>query len=188
MQPSDWDRFDYDPLKDESLLVPLIDELLQNQPSQPNDWRRLLRKYTKRDGGFFSKSEIIAGFRALRDRHEWPVSEDEFLRRVKKKPTRTQSGVAPVTVLKSRIPVPACIFCPNDVRMPKSYIAEEPGAQRAAINQFDPYAQTFNRLLAFHRMGHPVEKVELIVLRHLVVLPKDYQLYFITRCFEAATI
>ena len=84
---------------------------------------------------------------------------------MKMKPTRTQSGVAPVTVLTKPFPCPGqCIFCPNDVRMSKSYLADEPGAQRATLNRFDPYAQTWNRLLALHRMGHSVEKVELIVL------------------------
>ena len=157
-------------------------------PNTPEDWRRLLRQHTKPDGGFFSKSEIIAGFRALNSTQPWSVSESEFLQTVKKKPTRTQSGVAPVTVLTKPYPCPGqCIFCPNDVRMPKSYIAEEPGAQRAANNQFDPYAQTYNRLLAFHRMGHPVDKVELIVLGGTwSSYPRAYQLYFVTRCFEAA--
>ncbi|MEE2787210.1 MAG: tRNA uridine(34) 5-carboxymethylaminomethyl modification radical SAM/GNAT enzyme Elp3 [Myxococcota bacterium] len=188
MQQPDWDRFEYDPMGHRHLLVPLIEKLLRKPPITPEDWRRLLRQFTKPDGGFFSKSEIIAGFRALRAVEAWSISEAEFLLKVKKKPTRTQSGVAPVTVLTKPYPCPGqCIFCPNDVRMPKSYIAEEPGAQRAANNQFDPYAQTFNRLLAFHRMGHPVDKVELIVLGGTwSSYPRAYQIYFMTRCFEAA--
>jgi len=32
--------------------------------------------------------------------------------------------------------------------MPKSYISTEPGAMRAALNQFDPIKQTYNRLLS----------------------------------------
>ena len=78
---------------------------------------------------------------------------------MKMKPTRTQSGVAPVTVLTKPFPCPGqCIFCPNDVHPHlESYLADEPGAQRATLNRFDPYAQTWNRLLALHRMGHSVE-------------------------------
>jgi elongator complex protein 3 len=70
--------------------------------------------------------------------------------------------------------------------MPKSYLADEPGAQRAEDNHFDPYLQTWNRLDAFRSMGHPTDKVELIVLggtwsHH----PEAYQRWFVSRCFDA---
>jgi len=57
-----------------------------------------------------------------------------------------------------------CIFCPNDVRMPKSYLANEPGAQRAEQNSFDPYLQTYSRLTTLHEAGHPTDKIEMIIL------------------------
>ena len=187
MNQNYWSRFEYDPIQDESCLVPLIRSILDTPPQDYTAWRRLLRQYPKPSGGFFSKTEIIAGFRELSERHVWGVSEKEFINLVKMKPMRTQSGVAPVTVLTKPYPCPGqCIFCPNDVRMPKSYLSDEPGAQRAMLNRFDPYAQTWNRLLAFHRMGHGVEKVELIILGGTwSSYPKEYQIYFITRCFEA---
>ena len=103
------------------------------------------------------------------------------------KPTRSISGVAPVTVLTKPYPCPGnCIFCPNDLRMPKSYLAEEPGAQRAEKNYFDPYLQVMSRLQALTAMGHSVDKVELIVLGGTwTAYPESYQLWFIKRCFEA---
>ena len=48
--------------------------------------------------------------------------------------------------------------------MPKSYLSDEPGAQRAARNRFDPFAQTWNRLVAFYGMGHAPAKIEPIIL------------------------
>ena len=48
--------------------------------------------------------------------------------------------------------------------MPKSYLSEEPGALQAAYNRFDPYAQTWNRILSFYDMGHPIDKIEFIIL------------------------
>jgi elongator complex protein 3 len=70
--------------------------------------------------------------------------------------------------------------------MPKSYIASEPGAQRALSNKFDPYAQVFNRLIALKNVGHNIEKVELIVLGGTwSYYDKDYQLSFIHDCFRA---
>ena len=70
--------------------------------------------------------------------------------------------------------------------MPKSYLSSEPGARRAADHRFDPYAQASSRLAALSRIGHPVDKVELIVLGGTwTSYPEDYQIWFVTRCFEA---
>jgi len=109
------------------------------------------------------------------------------MKNIKMKNTRTVSGVTPVTVLTKPFPCPGkCIFCPNDVRMPKSYLSDEPGAQRANRNNFDPYAQTFNRLLAYKNIGHPTDKVELIILGGTwTSYPETYQIWFVNRCFNA---
>jgi len=100
---------------------------------------------------------------------------------------RTLSGVTTVTVLTAPYYCPGkCIFCPSDKKMPKSYLPKEPGAQRALANGFDPYAQVFNRLVALHSIGHPTDKVELIILGgSWTAYPKAYQIWFSTRCFEA---
>ncbi len=148
------------------------------------DLEDLLRRHPKDGRGFFSKSELIRGYRALRP---GSAAEQAFVERVRMKPVRTRSGVAPVTVLTKPFPCPGrCIFCPSDVRMPKSYLSSEPGAQRAAEHQFDPYRQTLARLRSFHHTGHPTDKVELIVLGGTwSSYPEAYQIWFIQRCFEA---
>jgi elongator complex protein 3 len=70
--------------------------------------------------------------------------------------------------------------------MPKSYLADEPGCQRAAANRFDPYLQAWNRLLAYRRMGHPTAKIELIIMGGTwSVHPEAYQVWFVRRCFDA---
>ena len=106
---------------------------------------------------------------------------------MRRKPIRTLSGVAPVTVLTKPYPCPGkCIFCPSDVRMPKSYLSDEPGAQRAAQHRFDPYDQTTSRLQTLLNTGHSIDKVELIVLGGTwSSYPESYQLWFILRCFDA---
>lgn len=153
----------------------------------PEALDRILRRHPREGTGFFSKSELIAGYRALAASEGFPVDAARFERAIRRKRVRTQSGVAPVTVFTSPFPCPGrCVFCPNDVRMPKSYLAAEPGAQRAADNQFDPYLQTWNRLAAFCALGHVTDKVELIVLggtwsSH----PEAYQRWFVARCFDA---
>jgi len=109
------------------------------------------------------------------------------VQRVQLRPVRTQSGVTPLTVLSKPWPCPGrCVFCPNDVRMPKSYLADEPGAQRAAQSHFDPYLQTWGRLAAYRAIGHPVDKVELIVLGGTwSSYPEPYRIWFAKRCFDA---
>ncbi len=146
---------------------------------------RILRRHAG-SRGVFSKSDLIRGFRLLQHRYGWQ-DEQAFVRRLRMKPVRTLSGVAPVTVLTKPFPCPGrCIFCPSDVRMPKSYLSREPGAQRAAQHAFDPYAQTLGRLLALHHTGHPVDKVEMIILGGTwSFYPEPYQLWFVTRCFDA---
>jgi elongator complex protein 3 len=147
----------------------------------------LLRLHPKPEGGFFSRSQLIAGFRAFAPEVDFRFDEGRFRRRVQRRPVRTQSGVTPLTVLTKPFPCPGkCIFCPNDVRMPKSYLSDEPGAQRAANNHFDPYLQTWNRLAAFDATGHPIDKVELIVLGGTwSFYPEAYQIHFVQRCLEA---
>jgi elongator complex protein 3 len=149
--------------------------------------RRVLRAHPRNGRGFFSRAELIAGFRALRAAQEVELSEQAFVTRLRMRPVRTQSGVTPVTVLTKPFPCPGrCVFCPNDVRMPKSYLSREPGCQRAAQNGFDPYLQTYNRLRAFHALGHSVDKVELIILGGTwSAYPAGYQRWFALRCLDA---
>lgn len=147
----------------------------------------ILRKHPRDGRGFFSRSELIAGLRAFGADAGLTLDEEALVQRLRMRPVRTQSGVTPVTVFTKPFPCPGqCIFCPNDVRMPKSYLSREPGCQRAQSNGFDPYLQTYNRLRAFRAIGHPLDKVEIIVLGGTFShYPQSYQRWFVTRCFEA---
>ncbi len=126
--------------------------------------RPILARYPKLGKGFYSKPDLIAGYRHLVA--EGDLDADPLLmQRIRMKPMRTQSGVAPVTVLTAPAGCPGeCIFCPDDWRMPKSYIYDEPGCQRAERDGFDPYRQTLGRIRAFESIGHTANKVELLIL------------------------
>jgi elongator complex protein 3 len=104
-----------------------------------------------------------------------------------KKPIRTLSGVTPVAVLTKPYPCPGkCLYCPNEPGMPKSYLKNEPGGQRAVANRFDPYRQVTTRLETYRVNNHPTDKVELIVLGGTwSAYPRQYQSWFIKRCFDA---
>src|SRR5512143_1611105 len=110
-----------------------------------------------------------------------------WLEGLRMKPVRTLSGVTTVTVLTKPYPCPGkCIFCPTDVRMPKSYLADEPGAMRGLEHDFDPDAQVSSRLQALETLGHPTDKIELLILGGTwSSYRRDYQEWFVKRCFDA---
>lgn len=120
----------------------------------------------------------------------WNVSEATdaaLMRLLQAKPRRTASGVATITVLTKPWPCSGtCVFCPSDIRMPKSYLADEPACQRAERCWFDPYLQVAARLRALTDMGHVTDKVELIVLGGTWSdYPETYQRWFIGELFRA---
>ena len=120
----------------------------------------------------------------------WNVTselEERFIRSVRMKPRRTASGVATITVItRPHTCSSNCIYCPCDLRMPKSYLANEPACQRAELTFFDPYVQVAARLQALHQMGHSTDKVELIVLGGTWSdYPEGYQYWFIKELFRA---
>ena len=165
-------------------LAAIIDAVVQADSLDARCLDRIVRRHPKDGRGFFSKREIL---RAYREQAARPLPEAAFAERLRACPTRTLSGVTPVTVLTKPFPCPGqCIFCPSDVRMPKSYLADEPACQRAEQNRFDPYLQTWSRLDAYRAMGHPTDKIELIVLggtwSHY---PLAYQRWFVARLFDA---
>ena len=116
-----------------------------------------------------------------------PELEERFIRSVRMKPRRTASGVATITVItRPNTCSSNCIYCPCDLRMPKSYLANEPACQRAELTFFDPYVQVAARLQALHQMGHSTDKVELIVLGGTWSdYPESYQYWFIKELFRA---
>ena len=116
-----------------------------------------------------------------------PELEQQLVHLLQVKPRRSASGVATITVITKPWKCGgACIYCPNDLRMPKSYLSDEPACQRAERNYFDPYLQVTSRLRALNQMGHVTNKIELIVLGGTWSdYPRAYQIWFITELFRA---
>lgn len=137
-------------------------------------------------GGFVGKQMLVAAYRALVDSGDMP-EDAALLAHIRLKPMRTLSGVSVVTALTKPYPCPGkCVFCPTDVRMPKSYLPDEPGAMRALQNDFDPYDQVRSRLDTLIALGHPTDKIEMLVLGGTwSSYKRDYQEEFIKRMFDA---
>jgi len=152
----------------------------------PEDIHAILRKHPRDGNSMFSKGQLTRIYRHLCDEGRLEF-DDRLLRRIRRKPVRTLSGVAPVTVLTKPYPCPGkCIFCPTDVRMPKSYLHDEPGAMRAEQHAFDPFDQTAGRIDTLSGNGHAVDKIELLVLGGTWSgYPQEYQEWFVRRCFDA---
>ncbi|MFN8421421.1 MAG: hypothetical protein U0528_19585 [Anaerolineae bacterium] len=162
--------------------------VVTSQPAMDRrDLEQLRRRYRKEDGGLFRNDDLIHAYRQFAGSFGLPAYDPAVLNALRMKPVRTSSGVTTVTVLTKPYPCPGeCIFCPNDVRMPKSYLSDEPGAQRAELNGFDPYLQSYMRLTALRKIGHPTDKVEVIVLGGTwSFYPETYQIWFIKRIFDA---
>jgi elongator complex protein 3 len=147
---------------------------------------KVLRRYPQPGGGYLAKHVLVAAYRQLVGSGDWSP-DPALLARIRMKPVRSLSGVTTVTVLTKPYPCPGkCIFCPTDVRMPKSYLPDEPGAARAFQNAFDPYDQVRSRLESYDAVGHPSDKVELLILGGTwSSYKRDYQEWFVRRCFDA---
>jgi elongator complex protein 3 len=147
---------------------------------------RTLRSHPLPGGGYLNKSMLVAIYKEMVAAGEIP-EDAHLLERIRMKPMRTLSGVTTVTVLTKPYPCPGkCIFCPTDVRMPKSYLPDEPGAMRGLEHQFDPYAQVRSRIEQLESVGHPTDKIELLILGGTwSSYRRDYQEWFIKRCFDA---
>ncbi len=170
-------------------LVPLLKIILQ-APGRlsSREHQQLMRRFPKPAGeGFYSLANLVDAWRAFAGQDGLPAFDEALLYKLRRKPVRTLSGLTPVTVLTKPFPCPGtCIFCPNDIRMPKSYLADEPGAQRAEKNAFDPYLQTTMRLRTYHNLGHSTAKIEIIILGGTwSFYPETYQIWFVKRILDA---
>ncbi len=177
---------DFDAQQYRSALLAIFEAARSSPDWDQQTMMRILAQHPRDSKGYFSKIELVTGYRQLTEAGALPF-ERAVMRRLQMKPIRTSSGVAPVTVLTEPAGCPGhCIFCPDDVRMPKSYLPNEPGARRAEQCGFDPYLQVRTRLETFEAMGHTADKVELLILGGTwSAYSRRYREWFVRRCLDA---
>ncbi|MBM3136637.1 MAG: tRNA uridine(34) 5-carboxymethylaminomethyl modification radical SAM/GNAT enzyme Elp3 [Chloroflexi bacterium] len=159
----------------------VLDEIIAGQPTLKS-----IRSHPLSKGGYIAKHVLVYVYRQRVD--DGLMDDDPvLLARIRMKPVRSLSGVSTVTVLTEPYTCPgSCLFCPDEQGLPKSYLKEEPGAARAYQNQFDPYLQVRSRLDSYLAIGHPINKIELLILGgSWSAYPADYREWFIRRCFDA---
>ncbi|QHS16202.1 tRNA uridine(34) 5-carboxymethylaminomethyl modification radical SAM/GNAT enzyme Elp3 [Halopenitus persicus] len=124
--------------------------------------------------------------------HAPEEAREEVERVVRRKPVRTASGVSPVAIMTSPelCPHGKCLYCPggpaSEFSSAQSYTGHEPAAARGEQNDYDPYGQVTLRLEQLRAIGHPVDKVELILMGGtMTARSHDYQEWFVKRALEA---
>lgn len=171
----------------QKLARAIISEAALKSFQKRSDFEKFRNGIVKKNRGeIFHNLYLIKAYNDLLKEGEIKPNES-LLNLIQKRSVRTLSGVAPVTVLTKPFACPGrCIYCPTDVRMPKSYLPSQPAAQRAFRQRFNPYTQVFVRLKALHITGHEVSKVELRVIGGTwSSYPKRYQTWFIKQCLMA---
>jgi len=122
-----------------------------------------------------------------------PQEAKKLLPIIRRKNTRTISGVTVIAVMTKPYPCPQpepCAYCPGGptTGSPQSYTGYEPAALRGSQNSYDPYEQVQNRIRQLTAIGHKVDKVELIIMGGTFpATPIEYQTLFIQRCLDAIT-
>lgn len=161
-----------------------LDKVVRGRNRQMRDAARTVAKRRLMPYYLFQKRQCTPQWES------WAVSpvEDAAISAVlQAKPRRTASGVTTVTVLTKPWPCAGdCVYCPSDIAMPKSYLSDEPACQRALRCHFDPYLQVCRRLRVLDDMGHPTDKVELLVLGgSWTDYPESYRQWFVGSLFQA---
>ena len=182
----------------EEVIRDIVELLKEQETLSSEELGKVFRRHNKKlkkGEKHFSKRLLLDFF--LKERQEesgiyesWNLDSElkkRLLNTLQMKPRRTASGVATITVMTKPWPCSSnCVYCPNDLRMPKSYLHDEPACQRAERSYFDPYLQVSARLRVLEQMGHVTDKLELIVSGGTFLeYPEKYQIWYLTELLRA---
>ena len=175
----------------------IIQEAIKNKVKNSKEMDKIVRKNSEKfKMPFPSKIDLLETYRQLIKKKEISPNRSSTLSEkaldknleeiLMTKKMRSLSGVTVVAILTKPYPCPHnCAYCPTEKNIPKSYLSNEPAVMRAIICNFDPAKQIKNRLTALKKMGHPTDKIELIIIGGTFSsLPSIYQKSFIKKCFE----
>ena len=168
-------------------LRKIIEALMANPSPTRDDVNRVKMRVAAKHQLMMipSNAEIIRSLKA--------EEKDKLLPLLRRKDTRTVSGVTVVAVMTKPYPCPQdepCAYCPGGppFGVPQSYTGFEPAAMRGLQNRFNPYSQVKSRIGQLRAIGHKVDKIELIIMGGTFpATPREYQTWFVQRCLEAIT-
>jgi len=167
---------------------PIIRDLIKNRVKTSTGLDASKRKAAKK-----YKIPLPSNIQLLKAYHELlrqkRIKKIEWLENLlKTRPIRSLSGIVNVSALTKPYPCPGkCLYCPYEKDIPKSYLSGEPAVERAKKLNYNPYLQMKKRTEMLKLEGHPIDKIELrIVGGTWSYYPKQYQTWFLKRCFDAA--
>jgi len=166
----------------------IVYRLLKSERKDYLSLRQAEAAFAQKTGQSFPKKyQLLASYQNLVKKGEIKENEELFKLLLQKK-QKTLSGVAPVALATKPYPCPGhCVYCPSQKNVPKSYLDDEPAIRRAIRLGYDPAAQFCYRVETLRQSGHPVEKIELIILGGTFSFyPRSYREDFVKACFEAA--
>lgn len=166
----------------------LIQQLIKIRVKNRDDLASLKRKLAKKNKSSCpSNVELLKVYHKLVKNKRIPRSE-KLENLLRTRPIRSLSGIVNISALTKPYPCPGrCLYCPIEKGIPKSYVSGEPAVERAKALNYDPYLQTKKRIEMLKNQGHPTDKIELrIVGGTWSYYPKNYQTWFIKKCFDAA--
>jgi len=174
-------------LDNKTAIREIIDTLLSMQTPSHEDVNRIKIKTAAKYHltTMITNANLIAALT--------PKETKQLLPILRRKTTRTISGVTVVATMTEPYPCPQpepCAYCPGGPTQgsPQSYTGHEPAAMRGTQNNFDPYLQVQSRIKQLTAIGHKVDKIELIIMGGTFpATPLEYQTHFIQRCLDAIT-
>jgi elongator complex protein 3 len=169
------------------ILKKFVKQAMRASLTTKEELENFKRKFCSQNKiSLFSNPKILNTYRRLVEAKEIGVNS-KIERLLKLKKTRTISGVTPLAVFTKPFPCPGeCVYCPIQTGIPKSYLDDEPAVMRAIMAHFSSKKQVKDRLKALHQIGHPTDKIELIVMGGTFsAIPYSKRKKFILDCLEA---
>ena len=183
-------------------IVPIIKELAERGYDNRGEFNKCLNvikrryKFQGRNSDLLRVYKLMVNHNLLKPHVQLPVL-------LRTKLGKSASGILSVTVFTSPRPTYTdengkiktqkftckwnCYYCPNHPNHARSYLPDEPGCLRAERLNFVAVDQVVERVETLRRIGHPVDKLEVLVLGGTwESYPEEYQECFIRDLFYAA--
>jgi elongator complex protein 3 len=148
---------------DAKKIEQIVLDIIEAQPTSKAAFDDIRRKSSSRLGmSQPANRELLKAYQTLLENKS--IEPQPHLKKLfQKAGIRSNSGIAVITSLLKPYPCPGkCVYCPTEVKMPKSYIASEPAAARSLKLNFNPYLLMQRRIAMLEANGHPTDKIEYI--------------------------
>jgi histone acetyltransferase (RNA polymerase elongator complex component) len=191
--------FSYVSLEETNIYKKVVFYIIEN----PNCTKTIL-EVKRQFGTVCRNSNIIKCARLLFE--ENIITDEDLLNietKLRVKRCKSHSGVLVITIFTSAYPEYTdkngnkiknsfsckwdCHYCPNQPNQPRSYLEGEPGVLRANSHDFDCVRQMWARMDALYDIGHPIDKLEVLVLGGTwYSYPIEYRKEFIRDMYYSA--